>query len=384
LVKTATSVAPINDPRGATTLDYIGAQGPYNNMGVPGAKSFHLLANQFGSKTTGNPFYARISAKPGETNVVDEAAAQQPTFYSLWIGNNDALGYATSGGEGGGNQITPSALFNGSIDGIIGKMKASGKNPKGVIVTLPNLLKIPFFNTIPYNAFALDETKAALVNGGLRMAVSQRAKPMVEAQIKAQLIKSGKTEAEATAFLDSPQGKAMVDAELKKVLDMIPQVKAGANPFFVEDSKAAPFGFRQATVKDKLLLTVLSYSGSTAFQSNPILPSTYVLDEAEQTNVTTAIAGYNEKIKSAAAANDLAICDIAAFFDSFGQGFSVDGVSYSTAFISGGAFSLDGVHLTQRGYALCANEIINAINAKYNSSLSTVNVNSFRGVEFPN
>jgi hypothetical protein len=33
--------------------------------------------------------------------------AQAPTFFSLWIGNNDVLGYATTGGDG--SSITPSA-----------------------------------------------------------------------------------------------------------------------------------------------------------------------------------------------------------------------------------------------------------------------------------
>jgi hypothetical protein len=26
--------------------------------------------------------------------------SQKPTFFSLWIGNNDVLGYATTGGDG--------------------------------------------------------------------------------------------------------------------------------------------------------------------------------------------------------------------------------------------------------------------------------------------
>jgi hypothetical protein len=36
----------------------------------------------------------------GTTSVVAYAAAQAPTFFSLWIGNNDVLGYATTGGDG--------------------------------------------------------------------------------------------------------------------------------------------------------------------------------------------------------------------------------------------------------------------------------------------
>jgi hypothetical protein len=34
--------------------------------------------------------------------------SQKPTFFSLWIGNNDVLGYATTGGDGT-DPITPSA-----------------------------------------------------------------------------------------------------------------------------------------------------------------------------------------------------------------------------------------------------------------------------------
>jgi lysophospholipase L1-like esterase len=392
LVKAGTSVAPAPDSRGATKFNYIGSSGPYGNMGVPGAKSFHLLANAYGDATAGNPFYARMSAKPGETNIVDEAAAQQPTFFSLWIGNNDVLGYATSGGEGGGNTVTPSALFNGAIDGIVAKMKASGKTPKGVIVTLPDLLKIPYFTTVPYNAFSLDETKAALVNGGIKQKVSQIALPKVEAQVKAgvkaklmaQGMDDATAEATATAFMASADGKAMVESELNKLLATIPQVKAGANPFFIADDKAMPFGFRQATADDKILLTVMSYSATPAFQTNPILPGTFVLDKTEQEKVSQAREAYNQKIKDVALANDLALCDIASFFENFVKGMTVDGVSYSASFISGGGFSLDGVHLTQRGYALAANEIIRAINSKYGSSISTVNVNNYKGIEFPN
>jgi hypothetical protein len=35
-----------------------------------------------------------------EQLLVGYAVAQAPTFFSLWIGNNDVLGYATTGGDG--------------------------------------------------------------------------------------------------------------------------------------------------------------------------------------------------------------------------------------------------------------------------------------------
>ena len=65
------------------------------------------------------------------------------------------------------------------------------------------------------------------------------------------------------------------------------------------------------------------------------------------------------------------------------SGISWDGVRYTATFVTGGTFSLDGVHLTGRGYALIANEFLRVINQKYKSTLPMVNVNSYQGVTFP-
>lgn len=70
--------------------------GPFNNMGIPGAKSFHLI---FPGYASANPYYGRFASAPSAT-VVADAVNQNPTFFSLWIGGNDVLGYATSGGVG--------------------------------------------------------------------------------------------------------------------------------------------------------------------------------------------------------------------------------------------------------------------------------------------
>lgn len=75
-------------------------------MGVPGAKSYHLLANGYGSVAglqtnppSSNPYFVRF-ASSDTTSVIADALAQDPTFFTLWIGNNDVLSYATSGGVG--------------------------------------------------------------------------------------------------------------------------------------------------------------------------------------------------------------------------------------------------------------------------------------------
>ena len=63
--------------------------GYFNNMGVPGAKVFHLVAPGYGTLAgvpTGqaNPYFARFSSSNSAT-VLGDAMAQAPTFFSLWI-----------------------------------------------------------------------------------------------------------------------------------------------------------------------------------------------------------------------------------------------------------------------------------------------------------
>jgi lysophospholipase L1-like esterase len=65
------------------------------------------------------------------------------------------------------------------------------------------------------------------------------------------------------------------------------------------------------------------------------------------------------------------------------SGITFSGIDYTTKFVTGSAFSLDGVHLTPRGYALVANKIIKTINEKYKSTIPAVDVNKYSGVLFP-
>ncbi|MEZ5082692.1 MAG: hypothetical protein R2750_04500 [Bacteroidales bacterium] len=80
------SLGPVPD---VGPLDPVASIGyAVNNLGVPGAKSAHLL---FPGYAAFNPYFARFASSPTAT-VVGDALAQNPTFFTLWIGNNDALG----------------------------------------------------------------------------------------------------------------------------------------------------------------------------------------------------------------------------------------------------------------------------------------------------
>jgi len=99
------SGSPVPTPvsgTGTTEITTVLTGGPYNNMGVPGAKSYHLLAPGYGSAANlaigaANTYFVRFASDP-MTTVIADAVGQAPSFFSLWIGNNDILGFATSGG----------------------------------------------------------------------------------------------------------------------------------------------------------------------------------------------------------------------------------------------------------------------------------------------
>ena len=85
------TIAFANDNKAATIINTV-LTGPFNNMGVPGAKVSHLLANGYGNvqgilAKTANPYFVRFASSP-TTSVIQDFLAQKPTFFSLWIGTN--------------------------------------------------------------------------------------------------------------------------------------------------------------------------------------------------------------------------------------------------------------------------------------------------------
>ena len=379
-----------------STLDRL--TGTYNNMGVPGAKSFHLVANGYGNMaglTTGtaNPYFVRF-ASSATASVLEDAKAQNPTFFSLWIGNNDVLSYATSGGVGtnqtgntnprtySSNDITDPNVLAGSIRAVLEGMKSVGAT-KGVIANIPNVTSIPFFTTVPYNAVPLNETYAAALNTQL----VGRLKPVLTALGQGDRLKT----------LVVGQNPLLIKDET--LTDLSAQITAVLTRNGVSAALASFIGTtygqaRHTTSEDLVLLSTKPVINSEVTGvSEPFnklgvtypLEDKHVLIKSEVAQVQTATNAYNTQIKALAEAYGLAFVDANAKMVELGKnsGIQYNGVNYSTTFVTGGSFSLDGVHLTGKGYAVIANEFIKAINAKYKSNLRQVNPNNYSGVKFP-
>ena len=331
-----TSLAPVPAAQqGDLTIwgTSVAAQGPFNNMGVPGAKAIYTVTAGYGNPANGpgyfNPYFTRMTTDPANASILSDAMAQNPTFFSLAVGDDDALAFAIAGGAS--ETITPAPAFNASIDAIVGGLTANGA--KGVVANIPSISNLPYFTTIPYNGLLLD-----------------------------------KANADALTAAYTPLGMTFTP---------------GANPFVIEDA-AAPGQMRQIQQGEMILLSVPQDSLKCAgWGSMKPIPNQYVLTASEITQINSAIASFNSKLKDAATAKGLAFVNMDAFFSSIKQGLIYNGISMSAQFVQGGAFSLDGLHLTPLGNALMANEYIKAINSTYGSTIPQVDATKYKGVVFP-
>lgn len=312
---------------GNVTL-YTKYTGDINNYGVPGIKLLNITYAPYGNL---NGFYERLlpgDAPTNTTTYLDFVTAKPFTFFSNWLGNNDALGYATSGGAG--DVLTDKAVFAQLYTLLIGKLTANGA--KGVCATIPDVTSIPYFNTVTVGAI---------------LAGVKKANPTVQALYINAMV-SGSTYAPRAATAND------------LIVLTFPTIKIGT-------PVATPFG--------NLPYGLTPYS--------PI-ENQYVLDENEVALTKDYVTSYNTTIETIASTNGLAVFDAYHFLNRVKvEGLVTNGISLNSNYISGGIFSLDGVHLTPRGYSVVANEFIKAINSKYGSSIPLANVSEYNGVKFP-
>jgi len=241
--------------------------------------------------------------------------------------------YATAGGAS--NFITPQATFAASINTIVDTLVKHGA--KGIIGNVPDITALPYFTTVPWNGLTLRQGQADTLNGVM-------------------------------PFLG---------------INYIFQ--AGNNPFVIYDATVNTPSHARVIQQGELILLDVPLDSIKCHKMGTLIPipNQYVLMATEINAIETAISGYNTTIKAAADNNNLAFVDVNAFLNQTKTGFVFDGITFNAAFVTGGAFSLDGIHLTPIGNALLANEFIKSINAKYNSTIQQVNITNYHGVIFP-
>ena len=320
--------------------------GQINNIGVFGMRAVDYLVPGYAG---GNPYAYRFYHNPAD-RPLDElywmVGNLGPTFFTLWLGDNDVLGYALAGGQGNGigtatplfgnyynsSDISPTAAFIACYDSALKASISTGAS--GALINIPDITGLPYFNTIPANGLIL------------------------------------KTMTEVTNL------KTLYGPSYDKAFD------TGANYFIIKDHNNLT---RQMVPGELLLLdtTLLHHIQCNGWGSTTPIPAQYVLTTDEIQNIRSAVITFNAHIQTLAQLNHLAYVDMYSFYKTLNTGYSYNGIKYTAQYVNGGAFSLDGIHFTQRGYALVANQIITTINSYYHSTIPLTDVNRYSGITFP-
>ena len=329
-------------------------QAPYNNLGVPGAILWDLSdETDFTAKSVarGNPYFQIVLRDQAlGKSIIEQALNLQPTFINLWIGNNDVLGYATSGGTKGTDVTqklpTDPAVFGFLYNALADALTDTTGVRKIAAANIPDVQNIPFFTTIgpKIGASLIDVIAANPAVQGLVYHMNDYSinvatpESLIGGDVLVTLISSS-----YASLIGTPTGKFYRDY--------------GIDPAMLGVDTTAVFGLDPR---------------------NP-WPNAFILDAGELALVQSHTQQFNDIIKGAVNANSdtWVLVDINSFFANVADGgMVIDGIKFTTDFILGNTFSLDGVHPSTQGYGIIANEFISTINSKFNASIPRINVST--------
>ncbi len=346
------SIAPFsiaaNPNRGVpTNLNY---PAPYNNLGIKWAFIYDAL----NARDSSTCFTAQFGVPNPLFNVVlrgigtqfEQAKMQKPTVLTFWLGNNDVLVHATRGGT---MPYTPELFFASFYKQIMDSLETLKNNfgTKVIVANIPSVTSVPYFTTVgPAVGAALKDIQKQIPT--VQGLVFQTTKsPFINVATPDQLI-SGKVlltlDGSAAAKLIGDKTGAYYSLFGKPVPDNV--------------NTAYPFGLTP---------------------ENP-WPNNLILDAEEIANVANVTASYNATISNLVEAKGFALVDVNSFLNNVAaNNYHTDGITFTSKYVEGGLFSLDGIHPTSQGYAIIANLFIDVINKKYNAAIPKVNVATVPG-----
>jgi lysophospholipase L1-like esterase len=255
----------------------------------------------------------------GRGSLLAQLATQvnpRPTFLTLEFGANELLGPTS---QGSGTPLVPPAQWAALLHATLDALQGAFPGAKMAILTVPDVTTVPLVTTLP---------------------------PLV-------LRQNGQPVSPPVAIL-GPGGVPLRYGRDYILLTGGPYLAGG-------------FGYPIGTT---------SYLSGVPVPGTGIpLPDTLVLLEAEVASMRSAVAAYNAAIRSEAAARGFALVDLGGLLrQAATTGFVIGGTTYTSAFLTGGLFSLDGVHPNDLAQALICNELIAAVNRTFGAKVPLVNV----------
>ncbi len=343
---------------------------PYDNLGLPGADMNDLLT------ATGGGVYDLVLRNPflGNTTALQQAKSLNPTLILLWAGNNDVLGAALDGGDP--SLITPISDFQNRFNQIVVELlSAETGDVTIVIANIPDVADIPYVNFL--DEFVYKEFYD-IYSGTVRL-------PVVF-DLNFRPIDFDTSSAELYIPLLCEEGLSTTGSPVKHLLLPfleeywfnglgVPDSVTVVN-HLVANGWSLPDAIRQANYVQQIL------SGIGLSPGNIGIPGNLTITESEEMVIKTAVCEYNNIIAQVAAAQNPPLPIVNA--NSLQSQLNISGLDgYSGKFVLtdplNTAFSLDGVHPNNGGYALIANAFIEVINHQLDLQIPYLNTSDYKG-----
>lgn len=296
---------------------------PFNNLSVPGATAALMLT----SNVTGfpeavsfslyAPFILRPSAFP--LSMAQQAVALDPTFVIVEAGINDAMGGIANGDP---DRMTSLENFRVAYEMLVATVASPGTDlraPDLVLINVPSPLAYPYMTTVPW--FVVNPATGEPVRNPLTGAVI----PLI-------------------GIVNGVPGP--LPAGSLVTLDAVALLGQGIG-----------------------IPAVLGGTGQP-------LPDRVVLDNAgELLQAEQRVNAMNALIAQVGARTGAPVVDMNRVLLEGGEGRLIAGIEYSSDYVTGGFFSLDGIHPSNVGHAIAANTLIDVVNAHYGSRIPYWNHN---------
>lgn len=322
----------------------------YTNVAIPGAAVLDVY-DPLGSGSRSNTL---TSIMGGGRSQVENAAASMPTFVTVWIGNNDALGAAlNTANPGDPAAVTPPATFTARYTAMMDSIDALGTVQGGVLIGAVQVALAPYFTQgrvwkgfeLQYDA-TLDSAISAATGGAITT------------------LNTLDVGAACLAFSPIP---GTSDTAWTLV------------PFAVGGPMLAAANAKVDSVLGGILSPLAVVPVTMGCGDTQVITNTEVL------NLLSAVTQYNATIEAAATARDWIFLDpndlleglagtpgaILPFPAFPGLPGVTPEMSQNTPF--GSALSRDGIHPSTSAHRLVTNALIQAINAKYQTTIPPLN-----------
>jgi lysophospholipase L1-like esterase len=307
---------------------------PYNNLAVPGANVSDVitLTGKEAPSSTAKIFASFILRGLGTE--VQQAIALNPTFIAIWIGGNDALGAVESGNVAA---LTPLDTFTTAYNSMLDQLTKGAPNAGMVVGNIPdNVEALPYLTAVP-TVIINPATGAPVLIGGQPVPL----------------------------FADLGGGNIGPLPPGSFVL--LPAAAKLASGYGIPPQLAQISPFNQLPNAGK-----------------PLVAGDF-LTAADAATIKQRVDAYNTVIQQAASSRNIPVADIKGLFDRLATldakgnlvGLFAGPVQLTSAYITGGAFSLDGIHMTDIGYTLFADQYIKTINDAYGTHIPLAPLTNF-------